>query len=62
MVLVRYQNLEDSELTLYKPCYKIKLIDLASLNYLEDIKEYGIKRDLFYPKIYTPYYRKPNFT
>jgi hypothetical protein len=60
IVLVKYVNKDDSENTLLKPCYRIKLIDLASFTYLKDIKGDGIdiERDWYYPKIYTPYYSK----
>jgi hypothetical protein len=37
--MVQYINRQDSEITLLKPCYKIKLIDLASFTYLKDIYE-----------------------
>jgi hypothetical protein len=48
-------NKDDSEYTLIRPCYKIKLIDLASFTYLKDIKGVGIdiKRDINYPKVFT---------
>ena len=36
LVVVRYQNKEDSEITTYRSCYKIKFIDLGSFTYLED--------------------------
>jgi serine/threonine protein kinase len=42
IVIVRYENKEDSEITLYKPCYKIKLIDLGSITALENIEEFNI--------------------
>jgi hypothetical protein len=29
------------------------LIDLSSFTYLNDIDEYGIKRDIYYPKLFT---------
>jgi serine/threonine protein kinase len=37
IVLVRYQNKADNEITLYQPCYKIKLIDLGSITAFENI-------------------------
>lgn len=37
IVLTRYIDKENSDLTIYKPCYRIKIIDLASINYLKDI-------------------------
>jgi hypothetical protein len=48
-------NKDDSEYTLIRPCYKIKLIDLASFTYLKNIKgvEIDIKRDTNYPKVFT---------
>jgi uncharacterized membrane protein YheB (UPF0754 family) len=48
----------DSEITIYKHCYKIKLIDLSSFNYLKNIDEYSIKKDLYYPKLYTEVFIK----
>jgi hypothetical protein len=36
IVLVRYENKKDSEITLYKNCYIIKLIDLASLSFFRE--------------------------
>jgi hypothetical protein len=58
--LVKYINRHDSENTLLKPCYKIKLIDLASFTYLKDIEgdEIFIVKDIVYPKIFTPKYSK----
>lgn len=58
MVLFRYENKDDSETTIYKRCYKVKLIDLASLTYLNDIQNYEIKRDNKYPEVYTPFFTK----
>jgi serine/threonine protein kinase len=58
IVIVRYENKEESEVTIYKPCYKIKLIDLGSITALENIEEFNIKRDKIYPKIFSPYYTK----
>jgi serine/threonine protein kinase len=58
IVIVRYENKEESEITLYKPCYKIKLIDLGSFTALENIEEFNIKRDRIYPSIFSPYYTK----
>jgi hypothetical protein len=34
LVLVRYLNKEESEITVYKPCYKLKFIDLGSFTIL----------------------------
>jgi hypothetical protein len=58
--LVKYINRQDSEYTLLKPCYKIKLIDLASFTYLKDINEYDIfiEKDIVYPKLYTKIFSK----
>jgi hypothetical protein len=60
IVLVRYFNFMDSIQTLLKPCYKIKLIDLASFTYLNDIKEYNffIEKDPKYPNMYSRQYSK----
>jgi serine/threonine protein kinase len=44
IVLVRYENNKEN-ITIYKPCYKIKLIDLSSLSYLRNIEKYKIKKD-----------------
>jgi hypothetical protein len=43
LVLERYENKEDSEITIYKPCYKLKFIDLGSFTIFKDIEEFGIK-------------------
>lgn len=53
MVLVRYINKQEPDITNYSNCYQIKLIDLSSFTYLNDIDEYGIKRDIYYPKLFT---------
>jgi hypothetical protein len=34
------------------------LIDLSSFNYLKNIDEYSIKKDLYYPKLYTEVFIK----
>jgi hypothetical protein len=34
LVLVRYTD-KDKEITIYKPCYKLKFIDLGSFTFLE---------------------------
>ena len=56
--MLRYINKEESEISVYKNCYKIKLIDLASMTFLKDFDEYKIKKDLKYPKVYTEFYSK----
>ena len=58
MVILRYINKEDSEITVFKYCYKIKLIDLSSLTYLKDIEKYNIRKDISYPKLYTEHFSK----
>lgn len=40
------------------PCFKIKIIDLASFTFLKDIDLFGIKKNSRYPKIYTSLYCK----
>jgi hypothetical protein len=39
LVLVRYTN-KDIDLTIYKPCYKLKFIDLGSFTFLENSNEF----------------------
>ena len=34
------------------------MIDLSSFNYLKNIDEYSIKKDLYYPKLYTEVFIK----
>jgi serine/threonine protein kinase len=58
IVLVRYQNKDESEFTLYQPCYKIKLIDLGSITIIENIDSLNIKKDKVYPKVFSPFYTK----
>lgn len=45
---------------IYSPCYKIKLIDLGSFTYLNDIEVDGfkIKKNIAYPACYSAYYTK----
>jgi serine/threonine protein kinase len=40
IVIFRYENKEEADVSIYKYCYKIKLIDLASFTYLKDIPEF----------------------
>jgi serine/threonine protein kinase len=42
IVIVRYTDIKESEITVINPCYKIKLIDIASLTYLKDIDDLKI--------------------
>ena len=58
IVLTRYENKKESEITLYKYCYKIKLIDLGSFTYLKDIDEYNIKAHKSYPSCFTKSFTK----
>jgi hypothetical protein len=50
-VITRYYNKEKNDETIYRSCYKIKLIDIASLTYLKDLKNLKIKKDLMYPRV-----------
>jgi serine/threonine protein kinase len=58
IVLIRYENIKESELTIYKYCYKIKLIDLGSFTYLKDIDKYNIKAHKIYPFCLTKSFTK----
>jgi hypothetical protein len=60
-VLERYENKEESEITIYKPCYKLKFIDLGSFTIFKDIEEFGIKRHLIYPLTFTNGFNKSKF-
>ena len=44
VVLVRYIN-KNIEVTQYKPCYVFKFIDLGSFTFIENIDEFGLKKD-----------------
>ena len=58
IVLIRSENKEESEITLYKYCYKIMLLDLGSFTYLKDIDQYNIKAHKMYPFCFTKSFTK----
>jgi serine/threonine protein kinase len=61
LVLERYENSSDSEITIYKPCYKLKFIDLGSFTIINDIDEFGIKSHNIYPMAFTNGFNKSKF-
>ena len=60
LVLVRYTD-KDTEKTIYKPCYKLKFIDLGSFTFQENQDEFELLKNKVYPAVHTEIYSKTEF-